>query len=57
MVTSALQLAIGHDDDGITFDTYNPNRLGNSFPQVDPCLQELNVHLVGNRTEVFQDSM
>ena len=32
VVTSALQLAIDHDDDGITFDIYDPNRLGNSFP-------------------------
>ena len=32
MVTSALQLAIDHDDDSITFDIYDPNRLGNSFP-------------------------
>ena len=32
LVMSALQLAIDHDDDGITFDKYDPNRLGNSFP-------------------------
>ena len=32
----ALQLAIDHDDDGITFDIYNPNRLGNSFPSDGP---------------------
>ena len=32
LVMSALQLPIDHDDDGITFDIYNPNGLGNSFP-------------------------
>ena len=28
----ALQLAIDYNDDGIPFDIYDPNRLGNSFP-------------------------
>ena len=28
-----------------------------SFLQVDACLQERTVHLMGNRTKVFQDSM
>ena len=32
MVTLALQLAIDHDDDGITFDKHGPDRLGNFFP-------------------------
>ena len=27
-----LQLAIDHDDDGITFDKHGPDRLGNFFP-------------------------
>ena len=31
---SALQLAIDHDDDGVTFDKYDPTRFGNSFPSV-----------------------
>ena len=38
MVTSALQLAVDHDDNGIAFDKYDPNRLGTSL--VDPCIQE-----------------
>ena len=32
MVTSTLQLAIDHDDNGITFDKHGPDRLGNFFP-------------------------
>ena len=27
-----LQLAIDHDDNGITIDKYGPDRLGNFFP-------------------------
>ena len=37
MVMLALQMAIDHDDDGITFDKHGPDRLGNFL---DPCLQE-----------------
>ena len=32
VVMSVLQLAIDHDDDGITFDKHGPDRLGNFFP-------------------------
>ena len=58
LVTSALQLAIDHDDNGITFDiyAYDPNRLGNSFP-FRWILVFRSVHLMGNQTKVFQDLM
>ena len=32
LVTSALQLAIDHNDDGITFNKHDPDRLGDFFP-------------------------
>ena len=31
-VWSALQLAIDHDDDGMTFDKHGPDKLGNFCP-------------------------
>ena len=53
LVMSALQLAIDHDDDGITSNKHGPERLGNFFLQVDPCLQEPPSYM-GNQTKVLQ---
>ena len=55
LVTSALQLAIDQDDDGIIFDKHGPDRLSNFFPSGGSLSSGASLH--GQLDESIPDSM